>query len=301
MSERRTSIRVPPGKQSGFRIKTVGQAWTPHQDLYHFVLTRPWWQFFGITTALYLAINGVFSLLYLIIPGSITNARAGSFEDAFYFSVQTMSTIGYGGMVPATRTAHLFVILEAISGMLFMALVTGITYAKFARPTSRVLFTDKAVIGTRDGQPLLMFRMANFRHNVVTEAKLRVNLLVTEVSSEGEMLRRFYEIPLIRSETSLFSLTWIAMHPITPSSPFYGDEALDRLKTQEAEIFLSLTGLDGTLVQTIHASYRYGLKDLVWGARFADVMTTLKDGTRVLDYTHFHDVVMMAAPIKFES
>lgn len=278
------------------RIRVRGRPWAPHQDLYHFVFTRPWWQFFVLVSAAFLGANTLFALAYSLQPGSIANARSGSFEDAFSFSVQTMATIGYGGMSPATRLAHALVTLEALCSILGVALVTGITFAKFARPTARVLFTAKAVVTPRDGVPFLSFRMANARHNRIVEAQLRVILLTAEVTREGEQLRRVTELSLVRDRTPLFMLSWTAMHRIDEQSPFYGEDALERLRQRRGELFLSLMGLDETHGQTIHASCSYSLDDIVWNARFADVLRLRDDGVREIDYTNFHEVVPIPAP-----
>ncbi len=278
------------------RIRALGQTWAPYEDLYHYVLTRTWSQFFLLVGAAFLGANALFALAYTCAPGSIANeAHPGSFEDAFFFSVQTLATIGYGAMAPATLLGHAIVTVEALTGMVGMALVTGMTFAKFARPTARVLFTDKLVIAERNGEPHLMFRMANWRHNQVVEAQLRATLLVTERTREGEMLRRPVDLPLVRDRTAFFGLTWTAMHRIDAASPFSGEGAVEKLRAVNAELYLSLSGLDDTIGQTIHARHAYALDDIVPNARFADVLSVLEDGTRVIDYHQFH-VLIPTAP-----
>jgi inward rectifier potassium channel len=154
-------------------VRARGTAYAPHKDLYHFVLSRTWPEFFALVAVGFLLVNTLFAGLYLVQPGGSANARPGSFEDAFYFSVQTLATIGYGGMYPVTRFAHLTVTFEALTGILSVAVITGITFTRFARPTARVLFADKIVLAPRDGVPHLMFRVANWRRNQVVEAQLR--------------------------------------------------------------------------------------------------------------------------------
>jgi inward rectifier potassium channel len=276
-------------QQASFAIEVLGRAFAPHRDLYHLILRAPWWAFFGGALLVFLSVNALFAAVYNLEPGCISHVS--SYEDAFFFSVQTLGTIGYGGMAPETRFAHVVVSIEAFTGIIMTALVTGLTFAKFARPTARVLFSRKAVIFPRDGVPHLMFRMANFRTNNVIEAQLKVNLLVMERTLEGEQMRKSIEIPLVRQTTSLFVLSWTAMHRIDESSPFYGKDALEKLRAQRGELFLSFTGLDETIAAQIHARYRYGLDDIAVNARFADILSTKDDGTRVLDYSTFHDVV----------
>ncbi len=273
------------------KLRIVGQRWAPHEDGYHSVLMSSWLQFFLFVGVAFVALNALFALAYVAVPGAIGNLRPGSLEDAFEFSVETMATIGYGTMVPQTRFGHAVVTLEAVTSILSIALVTGATFAKFARPTARVIFSEKFVMGTRDGVPHIMFRMANYRHNSVVEAQLRVIVLVEERTREGEVLRRPNELKLVRDRTALFSLSWTAMHEIDESSPFYGEGAIEKLRNKHADILLSLSGLDVSFGQTIHARYYYKLDDLVLNARFHDILQVLPDGTRQLDYAHFHDVV----------
>lgn len=236
--------------------------------------------------------NLVFAVLYAVEPGCVANAAG--FEDAFYFSVQTFATIGYGAMSPATRYGHVVVVVEALVGTLGVALVAGVTFAKFARPTARVLFSEKIVVTVRDGVPHLVFRLANWRGNMVVEGQLRVFVLRLEKTREGDTIRTPYELPLVRDRTALFALTWVPMHRIDGRSPFWGGEtALAKLREQRAEIYLAFTGLDETIGQPIHARYMYRPEDIVWNARYADVLTIEPDGTRSIDYAAFHDVEVL--------
>jgi inward rectifier potassium channel len=284
-------VGLGPGNVQRARIRAIGLQRQPHKDLYHFVLAQSWPRFFLLTAVMFVLTNLLFATLYWLSPGSVSNIRHGSFEDAFYFSVQTLATIGYGGMTPVTRYAHIVVTFEAFVGVLAVALITGITFTRFSRPSARVLFSNKAVISSRDGVPHLMFRMANWRRNRVVEARVGVVLLVTERTREGEVMRRQVDLPLVRDRTGVFFLTWTALHRIDATSPFHGPDALARLRAQGAELFVALTGLDETIGQTIHARYNYKLDDLVMNARFADVMSDDPDGTRVIDFSRFHDVV----------
>jgi inward rectifier potassium channel len=286
------SVQLAP-TTTRLRIRTIGQRFAPHHDAYHYVLTRSWSEFFLLIGLAFMTANAFFAFFYWVVPGSVSNARPGSFEDAFFFSVQTMATIGYGGMTPVTRFAHVVVTIEAMTGIISAALITGITFAKFARPTARVLFSDKLILAPRDGVPHLMFRVANWRHNLVSEAQLRVILLVSERTREGESLRRQVELTLVRDRTPLFAMTWTVMHLVDTQSPFFGPSGLEGLRAAGAEIYVTLTGLDEAMGQ-IHAQHSYRLDDIVVNVRFADVMSLRPDGTREIDYRRFHDVVPLA-------
>jgi inward rectifier potassium channel len=288
-------IRFSPNERTQPGIRARGQQVPFFDDLYHRVLSMPWTSFFLYATAGWLATNALFAILYWLQPGCVANADG--FEDAFYFSVQTLATIGYGGMSPATRYGHLVVVLEALVGTLGVALIVGVTFAKFARPTARVLFSERLVCNVRDGVPHLVFRLANWRGNMVVEGQLRVFVLVMEKTQEGEVIRVPRELPLVRDRTALFALTWTPMHRIDPQSPFWGGTAaVERLREQGAEIFLAFTGLDETIGQPVHARYRYKLEDIVWNARYVDVISVDADGTRIIDYSSFHEIDVVGEP-----
>jgi inward rectifier potassium channel len=290
-------IRFEPAPRTALMTRTRGQQVSFFEDIYHNVLAMPWWRFFAYVAGTWLGINALFAVFYAASPGCVAGARPGDLEDAFYFSVQTFATIGYGAMSPATRYGHGVVVIEALVGTLAVALVTGVTFAKFARPSARVLFSAKAVISPRDGVPYMVFRLANWRGNMVVEGQLRANLLVVRETREGDVTRIPVELPLVRDRTALFFLTWIPMHRIDPKSPFWGGTAaLEKLRAQKAEIFLSFSGLDETSGQQIHARHNYKLDDIVYNARHSDVLTIGDDGTRTVDYASFHDVEVLGVP-----
>jgi inward rectifier potassium channel len=283
--------RVSLAAAQGRPIRAIGMERSLHKDLYHFVLARGWPTFFAMVAVTFLGANLFFAWLYLMQPGCIANARPGSFEDAFFFSVQTIATIGYGGMYPLTRYAHLLVVLEAMTGIMGIAVITGLTFTRFARPSARVLFSKKVTITPRDGVPHLMFRMANWRRNRIVEAQLRVVMLATEKTREGEVLRRQIDVPLVRDRTAVFFLTWTAMHKIDADSPFYGPDALAKLAAKNAGLYLSLMGFDETIGQTVIARTEYALSDIAVGARFVDVLGNDERGRFQIDFRKFHDVV----------
>jgi inward rectifier potassium channel len=257
-------------------------------DLYHALIVASWPKFFSILTGGYFLLNALFACAYLLGSSGIENARPGSFSDAFFFSVQTMASIGYGAMYPKTPYIHSLVTIEALIGVLGVAMATGLMFARFSRPTARALFSSIATICPYNGVPTLMFRMANQRHNSIVEAQLRVNLLRSEVTAEGHAMRRFYELPLSRQYSPIFSLSWMVMHPIDAESPLFG-ETLESAIAQDLQIIVTLTGLDATVSQTVHANHLYRADDLVWNRRFVDVLHFHSNGTRYIDYAHFHE------------
>jgi len=275
---------------SGRQVVSIGVRNAPLRDVYHSLLVSTWGRFFALVLVAYLGANVVFALGYLAIGDGIEEARRGSFADAFFFSVQTMATIGYGKMAPRGVAANLLVTLEALVGLLGLALVTGLVFAKFSRPTARVLFSAHAVITTFDGVPALLFRMANERGNQIAEAQAHLVLLRTERTPEGEEVRRVHDLRLRRSQSAFFAFTWLVVHPLTPDSPLHGETA-ESLREKDVDLVASVTGLDETLSQSVHARHAWSPDQILWNHRFVDVLVQLPDGRRAIDYRKFHEVV----------
>lgn len=282
--------KVPEHRGALPQFKVVGgDRLSFHDDLYPFLLTLTWTQFFGLFALVFFLVNLVFAGIYSLFPHCVDNSAG--FIDNFFFSVETLATIGYGEMTPHGMVAHVIVTTEALVGIAATAMMTGLIFARFARPTSKVLFTNSMVIGPWNGKPHLMFRMANRRRNQMSEAQVSCAVLLKEVTAEGHVLRKPTELPLVRARNPMFALTWTAMHPIDEKSPFYGPDALKRLADINADVFVTLTGFDETLMQTITARWRYRLEDIIPNAHFEDVLTVGDDGDRLLDYDKFHGIV----------
>jgi len=264
-------------------------------DLYHYLVTASWPALIGIIALAFIIANLVFAVGYYL-DGGVENARYRSFADMFFFSVQTMATIGYGKMVPVTLFSNILVSIEALTGLLALALMTGLVFAKFSRPTARVRFSRYVVVGPRDGTRSLMIRMANMRANRIVEANIHVVFARNETTVEGESIRRFHDLTMTRNRSAMFLLSWTAVHRIVEGSPLFG-QTHDSLADSQPEIVVSITGLDETFSQTIHARHLYELDEIIWGARFADVLILHPDGSRSIDYTRFDDVEMLA-PVK---
>jgi inward rectifier potassium channel len=262
-------------------------------DLYHRILTMGWWSFFAAGSGIYVAANFVFAALYLLQPGSVLNARPGAPTDAFFFSVQTMATIGYGVMSPATFYANLLMTLETAVGLMFVALTTGLVFARFSRPTARVLFSNVAVVSPYNGVPTLSIRLANQRKNQMLAAEVSMTLVRDEMSEEGELTRRFYDMALVRDRSPVFALTFRVMHPIDADSPLHGMN-YETLAEQHAEIVVIAGGVDETLVQPVNARTSYLPHEILWSHRFVDIFGWTEDGRRAIDYRRFHDTVRIA-------
>jgi len=256
-------------------------------DLYHQVLTMPAWGLPLLLAGAYLGANAIFAVVYML-TGGVDGMRQTSFADAFFFSVQTLSTIGYGGMTPKGMAANIAVTVEAFFGLALVAVATGLIFARFSRATARVVFSKVAVITNFEGVPTLMFRAANQRGNQILEAEVMLNLLRQTVTSEGHVFRRFQELKVERARTPMFALTWTVLHPIDESSPLYG-ATLEDLKAWQAEIVIVLSGADDIFAQRIHARHSYLPDEILWNQRFEDILHLDDQGNRIVDYGRLHD------------
>jgi inward rectifier potassium channel len=259
------------------------------RDLYHWLLTTSWPLFAAIGLAAYLGLNTLFAGLYMIDPGSIDHARPGSFVDAFFFSVQTIGTIGYGVLAPRDFYANLVMTAENFIGLSFVAVATGVIFARVSRPTARVMFSRNAIVTRHEGKKTLILRAANERANRILEAEVSLSLTKQVRTAEGHTMRRFEDLRVLRSRSPLFALTWSIMHVIDETSPLYG-ETLDSMEAEGLQILVILSGVDETFAQRIHARYAYLPADILWNKRFADVIVYDEDGQRIVDYGRFHDV-----------
>jgi len=283
----RRHVYRPPG--ASYDIHIVGQGRTPLSDLYHTLLTVRWPWIFGTIGLVFLLANALFALAYLA-AGGVAHARAGSFWDAFTFSVQTMATIGYGAMYPDGPVAHALVVAEAIVSFTLTALMTGLVFAKFSRPTARVVFSDKVVITPLDGLPTLVLRVGNARANNIVDAQFRMVVSLRQHTREGQMMYRMRDLKLVRDRALSLARSLHVMHVIDAESPLWGLDP-ESAAERELELQVLIVGLDDVAASTVHATRLYMDHDIVWGARLADVLTAQADGSLQLDLRRFNEIV----------
>ena len=273
----RPSIRI-----QGLNRKRFG-------DVYHWLMTLSWTRFSLWWMALYLGANLLFGFLYWLQPGGVAQARPHAFSDAFFFSVQTLGTIGYGQMWPRSLYAQSLVTVEAFTSLALTAVGTGLIFARVSRPTARVLFSRNAVIVTREGQLTLMFRAGNVRMNQILEADVSLSLARRQFSREGVEFRTFIDLKVVRAHSPMFGLTWTVMHQIDEASPLYAADQAS-LEACQAELVIVISGVDDTFAQRIHARHSYLPHEIVWGRRLADIILYDAQGARYVDYGRFHDL-----------
>lgn len=287
-----TLAHKPSIDRGGVRFITLGPQWARWLDLYHELLRRPWTVTVSVLFIGWVATNALFATLYLVGGDCISAEDPTSFFQAFTFSVQTISSIGYGAMHPTTDWARAWANLEAFVGMVMMAMGTGLMFAKFSRPTARIEFSDNGLVQLRNGTPHLVFRVANRRGNRIVGAKMHLAAFMDEVTPEGHTLRRLYDLDLVRSHTPTFALSMTLMHRLEAPSVLAGlteDNVRDKVTT----MILTIHGLDETFNQTVHAQYYYGPEHLLWDHRFVDMVETRPDGAVAIDHQRLSEVSPM--------
>ncbi|WP_430387388.1 ion channel [Dyella sp. 20L07] len=260
------------------------------EDIYHFALTIRWPTFFGLVAAVFLVLNTLFGALYQLGDHAIANQFPANFSGAFFFSVETLATVGYGDMHPQTLYGHLVATLEIFTGMLSIALVTGLVFARFSRPRAKMIFADHPVIRRIHGQRTLMIRAANARQNVIAQASARLYLLMREASAEGFRLRRIHDLGLVRDQHPIFMLSWSLMHVIDERSPLYGMSE-EALAAAEATLVLSIEGIDETTAQSMLARRQWSYREWRWNHRYVDLVHDDEQGISHIDYGVFHQVL----------
>jgi inward rectifier potassium channel len=271
------------------KIVTEGIVRPLFHDLFHHFMTVSWPRLFATLAAFFLVFDVLFGLLYYLVPGCIANLSPPGFAGDFFFSVETLATVGYGDMHPQTFYGHSVAMIEIFVGLMSLALITGLMFARFSRPRARFLFSRNAVVRPIDGKLTLLFRTANERQNVVQDASARLSLLRDDVTAEGYRIRRIVDLPLLRSQFPLFALGWTIMHVIDDASPLRG-ETPESLSNSQTVFVLSLSGTDENTGQTLMARGEYASADIRWNSTFHDILEQAPDGTIHIDYSKFHDI-----------
>jgi inward rectifier potassium channel len=277
---------VPIDRRKRPKPVVKGQDGTQWTDAYHAVLTVSWPVFFLGLAGFYVTANIFFALFYFADSHGFQYAR--NFWDCFLFSVQTMTSASYTVVLPRSAYTEIVMSVEAFFGIVNLAIVTGIVFARFSRPFARILFSKVAIIAPFDGVPTLMFRAANQRANLIYDAAVTVSLARQVTTREGHVMRRFEELQPVRKRTPLFALSWTVMHRIDETSPLFGLDR-DALFDMEAEIIVMLSGTDETLADVIYARHSYTPEEILSERRFVDVISVADNGRRMVDLTRFHD------------
>ncbi len=278
--------RVKVGQRE---ILTEGIRRVVFQDLFHYFMTITWPQVFATFAGFFLVFDTLFGFAYHLVPGCIANLNPPGFAGAFFFSVETLATVGYGDMHPQTVYGHTVAMIEIFVGLMSLAVITGLMFARFSRPRARFLFSKQLVVRPIDGRRTLVLRAANLRLNVVQDAFAKLYMTRNEVTQEGFRIRRVVDLPLLRSTQPLFSLGWTLMHVLDESSPLRRETA-ESLNEAEAAFILNMSGTDESTGQMLTTRAEYSHSAIRWNATFRDIIEIDADGVLHMDYAKFDEV-----------
>jgi inward rectifier potassium channel len=291
---RQTSVRTPG---ADYTIRVLGDRRAPLRDFYHFLLRRSWSVTIAMISATFLVANTLFAFGYFLTDG-IGHARPGSFLDAFFFSVETMATIGYGALYPESTAANVLMVAESITSLTLTALATGLVFAKFSRSTARIVFSREVTVSPVDGVPTLMFRISNQRGNRIVDVQIRAVIVRKQIRSEGHTFYPMVDLHLTREHALSLSRSWSVMHIIDSSSPLFG-RTPEMVAEEESELGVMVVGLDETTMQPVHASHQYFARQILWGARHCDILSEAENGDLILDMDKFNDTEPTAPTADF--
>ncbi len=286
----------PPRKPPRSRVRAIGDRrviadgldQTLWKDFYYNAMTASWPRFFGVLAAAFVLLNALFALVYALGDAPIANARPGNLSDLFFFSVETTSTVGYGDMHPQTMYGHIVATAENFTGLMLLAVMTGLVFSRFSRPRAHVIFARNPVIDLHDGVRTLTFRLANARNSFISEATAKLWMIGPAETAEGRRFIGFQPMRLLRNENPTFALSWTLFHPIVDDSPIYGLSE-DELLASEINFVVSIRGLDETSAQMLFARETFAAADVRPGHEFVDIFSLDEAGVRHVDYSRVHD------------
>ena len=292
MKKTSAPISVRAGNLEFLKVNAV--AWDA-RDIYHWLLSLSWGRFSLFLLTAYLVVNAGFALLYWAVPGAIAEMRASSYLDAFFFSVETLATVGYGHLYPVSLYGHLIATAEIVAGMFGMALVTGLIFVRFARPTANLQFSHNLVVSRFDGVPTLMLRVANLRHQPMIDARFRIMMIRTEETTTHGEIARFHELPLQVEGVVVFPVAMTLRHPIDEKSPLRGMDTAT-MERESVRFVAAVTCVDSMVTAAVHSQHDYSWQDIRFGEQFVEIYTQQpEDGKWMVDYGRLHDTEKAAA------
>jgi inward rectifier potassium channel len=287
MKRSSTPITMRVGHREFIKVNATKYDW---RDIYHFILTLSWPQFAGLVLGIYVFINLCFAMLYLLGGRCIAGLVPGSFSDVFFFSVETLATVGYGHAYPDTLYGHCVATLEIMVGLFGLAVMTGLIFVRFSRPTARIKFSEVAVVAPFNGFPTLMIRVANLRHHAMVEAEFRLLLGRSELTREGEDVRCFYPLRLQFDHLINFPAALTLRHVIDETSPLFGLTPQD-FKLADSRMLTSVVCVDPVIQAPIQSQTEYLHDQIAWNRRFAEIYSEDSVGRYTVDYSKFHDTI----------
>ncbi len=279
-------------KDGSFNVKRIPPKGKPG-NYYHQLISMSWAKFLLLNLAVYIIVNVLFALIYMLIgvdkiAGLVQKNLIDDFANAFFFSVQTLTTVGYGVLSPTGFLAGLVASLEALSGLLLVALATGLLYGRFSKPSAKIIFSDNAIISPYKDINALEFRIANLRNNTLIDMQASLMFTTNYKSENGDWIRNYYNLELERSHIHFFPLTWTIVHPISENSPLYKLTRKDLL-AQNVEFLILIKGFDDTFAQQVHSRYSYLGNEIHWGRKFEKAFTANMQGDLVVELGKIND------------
>ncbi len=282
-------VKIARVNMGSFSLTKKGVSNYDLADPYRLAVAMTWPQFLLALLAVYLAVNVLFAFAYAVVPGAIANARPYRVTDYFFFSLETLATVGYGEMYPATLYGHVISSVEITTGLFFTAILTGLIFVRFSRPRAKFVFSDHPVITKHEGVDTLMLRIGNGRAAALGEAMARISVLKTEISQEGTQFRRTFELPLVRRSLPVFPLSWTLMHMIDEASPLHGIDH-DNFVSRDIRLFVAFEARDPTYATTVHDMHVYAPEDVLYGMRYVDIITNDEFNQPTADLTRISEV-----------
>lgn len=258
-------------------------------DPYRLAVSLSWPRFLAGLFGIYIIVVSLFALAYWIVPGTVANARAHSFADDFFFSLETLATVGYGELYPATVYGHAVAAVEILMGVTFTAILTGLTFVRFSRPRPKFVFADNPVITSHNGRTTLMMRVGNGQASVLTDAHCKISVLKSEVSQEGANFRRTHELALVRDTVPVFPLSWTLMHDIDERSPLFGMDAVT-FASADVRLFVSFDARDPALASVVYDLRSYTPMDVRFGMHYTDIIVNDEQGRPCADISRVSEI-----------
>jgi inward rectifier potassium channel len=285
-NRKQSRVSVHAGQVEFVKVNIGGWQW---RDVYQWLLGLRWPQFAAFVAAVYIGLNLLFATLYSLDRNSIAGSTGGTwFFDCFFFSVQTLATVGYGHMYPQTLYGHVVSTIEIMSGIFLLAVVTGLIFVRFSRPVARIAFSRSMVIGQLNGQPTLMVRVGNQHQHSIVDTQFRIMFMRDEPLVEGGDYRYFYTLKLQFDKLILFPAALTLRHVIDKSSPLYG-ATLESLQNSRALFAVSVSGIDPVIAAPVQAQHDYSWRNVRFGERFVDIYTQSGRGQLTVDYGRLHE------------
>jgi inward rectifier potassium channel len=286
-------LRRTINADGSFNVRREGLRWRDANP-YLMLIDTTWPRFLLIVMAGFLLVNVIFACLYLMIGiQSLKGLESdmGAFANAFFFSVHTLTTVGYGNVYPEGAWANVISSLEAATGLMVFAIATGLLYGRFSRPSARIIYSKNAIIAPYQDGTSLQFRVTNARRNVLMNMDAHV-LLMTVENRDGELRRSFVDLPLERRSVYFFALTWTIVHPIDSDSPLFG-RTREELAKLSAELLILIQGFDDTFSQVVHSRYSYRHDEMIWGAKFTPAFKVDPKGDMVVEVDRIDELKLI--------